>query len=369
MSWLKRYREILVGLAFAPIGMVVGYGIGKVIKLEKGTLPDFGIWLIVALAVNSFLVIAWHELGHVLGGLLVGFRFYLYAVGPLRVDRGPAGLEWKFNRNLSLWGGIAAAAPDPEKANSLSDLRPKMFSLVAGGPVASLLGALLLWPAMQSWRTDPWFAMVTGTFGILSILIFFATMLPVKTGGYMSDGSRILHLLAGTAASDRWMTSVMISTNALAIRPREWPEEWMEAITKDVSEDYDGIMALWLRYSWHSDREEHQAALYWLEKALAAVDKWPEAARPIVYQSAADYYARVEKDPVRAREFFNQANRPGFVAPPLLALSEAGVLAVEGRKDEAQGAIERALPALELVSGSSRQALQESIDELRAGLN
>ena len=53
-----------------------------------------------------------HELGHVLAGWLVGFRFQLFVIGPLRLERGDSGsVRLRLNRDPALFGGVASSLP------------------------------------------------------------------------------------------------------------------------------------------------------------------------------------------------------------------------------------------------------------------
>src|SRR5688500_7334499 len=56
-------------------------------------------------------------------------------------------------------------------------------------------------------------------------------MLPLKSGGLMSDGARIKMLLAAGAAAERYCLITALSGAARAgQRPRDWDENWMQRI-------------------------------------------------------------------------------------------------------------------------------------------
>ena len=71
---------------FAIAGMWFGHTIGGVLK-KGGTISALQGWHLAAFVPVTLLVIAWHELGHVVGGWLSGFRLVLFAVGPLKIER------------------------------------------------------------------------------------------------------------------------------------------------------------------------------------------------------------------------------------------------------------------------------------------
>jgi hypothetical protein len=98
-----------------------------------------------------FICLVAHELGHLCAGLVVGFRFHLFAIGPLLIERkeaGRIGIGW--NRVLSFYGGAVSTLP-----NKTDGLRRRYAIAVAGGPLASLLVAILAAASMDLLRSAP----------------------------------------------------------------------------------------------------------------------------------------------------------------------------------------------------------------------
>ncbi len=365
---LKKYKSLLTGLAFIPVGAVVGYFVGKALKSSPIELT-IGIEIIPMTLVVMLLVLAAHELGHVIGGRLAGFRFYLYAVGPLRIDGVNGELRFQWNRNASLWGGIAASGPDPKALPSNEDLRKKMLMLVGGGPVVSLLGGLAYIPATAFWPSNQHLAAVFMIFAVGSLCIALVTMLPINNSGFVNDGARVLQLTLRQPAGMRWVSAAALGAISMSSRPREWPQELVDASTENIEPTYDGIMAMYTRYSYHLDRNEVELAQQWLERALSHVEEWPAAARPILHTGAADFYARVAPDLERARMHLKEAAKPGFVAKEVLAAAEASVLVAEGEHEKARESLKLARKSLPTLSGSSRQSLEEILDQLEAKIH
>ncbi|MCX6612433.1 MAG: M50 family metallopeptidase [Acidobacteria bacterium] len=362
---LQKYRSFWTGLLFAPVGLAFGYIIGKALKGSAKDL-QIGLAIIPITIIALWLVLAAHELGHVIGGRLAGFRFYLYAVGPLRIDGVNGSLEIKFNRNASLWGGIAAAGPDPHQVPEYEDLRKKMLMLVSGGPIVSLLGGLAFFPALAIWPSNQYLAAGLIVFAIGSLSIALVTMLPINNSGFVNDGARILQLASRNDAGRRWVWSAALGAISMSVRPRDWPAELVDSTTQNVEPTYDGIMAMWTRYGYHLDRQEFELARQWLDRALANVDAWPAAARPIIHAGAADFYARIEVDLKRARIHLGEANKPGFVTKEAVAVAESAVLVAEGKYPAARESLKLARKSLDSLSGSSRSSVEEILDQLEA---
>ncbi len=361
----KKLKQVLLGLFMGVAGIGFGYAIGK---LLKGNSLEIKVRLasVPVMILAAWLVLAAHEFGHVVGGWLAGFRFHFFAVGPLRIDRLGSRFTVKFNRTLSLWGGMAACGPDPAKIPTGDALRRRMLLLVAGGPATSLLGGLMALPAQVFWQSNPDMALGFMVFAVASLSIALVTMLPIGNHGYVNDGGRILSLVRDNADARRWMATATLGTIGSEARPRDWPAALVHEITRDPQPTYDGIMAMWLRYSWHLDRKEFAEAKHWLDLALSHVEQWPPAARPILHSSAAHFYSQLETDLPRARQHLAEARKPGFLQLEAVALSEASVLLAEGDRAAARERIGEGRRLLADTSGTARDSLRELIEELAA---
>ncbi|MBM3760489.1 MAG: hypothetical protein FJW36_09615 [Acidobacteria bacterium] len=239
----KKYHSIASVLIFAIIGLGIGYLFGKLLKSSTGSL-NIGLSIIPIAILVTWLILAFHELGHVIGGSLSGFRMHLFAVGPLRINRSGDRLEFAFNRTPSLWGGIAASLPSPEALADTETLRKQMLRVVAGGPIASLLGTLAALPAIWLWPRNQHLAAAFMIFAIGSFCIALATMLPIGNAGFVNDGSRLLQLLRRSPEGDRWVANALLGSMSLNLRPREWPAQLIEATTTDTQPSLDSILAM-----------------------------------------------------------------------------------------------------------------------------
>lgn len=363
MSIPKRFHAPIAALIMGIAGIGFGYFIGKLLKQNRGDL-HLGLEIIPVLIVDLWLVLAWHELGHLIGGWMAGFQFQFYAVGPLRLDRDGQQIRISFNRTPSLWGGMAASTPDPQNIPEGESLRNKMLLVVSGGPLASVLGGLMAIPAFALWQTHPTAAAAGFIFAVASTLIALVTMFPIGNGGFVNDGGRILNLLRRDQAAYLWMSMATLGSLSRRTRPRLWPAHLIEDATRNPEPSFDGIMAMWMRYSWHLDRKELPEAKHWLEQALGHVNAWPPAARPILHSSAADFYSRLEPNVPRARHHLSEAQKPGFMPAEALALSEASVLLAEGNKPAAREKILTSRKLLDTTTGTSRDSIRELIEEL-----
>jgi hypothetical protein len=353
-----RAKKIGSIVLFALIGAGVGYFVGKLLPKPTGPREPLGWWFIPLLVLMPWLAIAWHELGHVIGGWLSGFRLVLFTAGPLRIDRQGERLRMSWNRTPSLWGGVAATTPSPGET---SDMRRKMMTMVAGGPLASLLGGLLLLAAfwLRAGEGPLRLALLVG--GAVSLTIALATLLPFSSGGFVNDGQRILQLLRGGESVERWIAGANLSAWSMTTRARQWPEDLVRAHSDGAPATFDGVLARWMRHSWHADRGEIAEAGQWLDEALAQREILPSSVRPIVDATAAEFHARHTGDAERAGRHWSQVGRASMLPAHALALTEAAVMAAQGRREEARGAAERARRGVRHLHGSVREQAEETL--------
>jgi hypothetical protein len=320
-------------------------------------------WLVVAcVPLLAFLSILLHELGHVAGGWLAGFRFALLILGPFRVERSGSRIRCTWNRSWALAGGMAGSMPV-----RFNNLRRGMLLMVAGGPLVSLLSTLLALAA--GWLligSLPTLGVLCYLFGIVSGGIAIATLIPSTLGGFTSDGGRLLQLARGGPAVDRWCALAALAGLSMANqRPREWPAALIEQATAQPDQTFDHGSAAWMRYSFHWDRNEKQQAAEWMAKALESAPHWPAAARHTLYAGAAYHFAMENHDATQAREFLNQAGTDGFLQPEQLLLAEGAVRLAEGDREGALAAAAKGLAAHAGCTDINSVLYRELLEDLR----
>jgi len=228
------FTKLLSIVLFAMLGMGVGFFIGKGLK----TLPELTSkvdallwWDLLLLPLSFLLVLAVHEAGHLLGGFRKGMRFLLYIVGPFQLTRTASGIRFNWIFNLGTFGGLAAATPDPDQP-----IRPQFLSLIAGGPLASLVLAAIGFAL---------FLLVDGRVGahaliiaLFSALIFIVTAVPSRAGGFMSDGMQFIEVLrGGDAVLERQQLTGLMAQSMAGIRPRDWKADWLEPAAQEGAGD------------------------------------------------------------------------------------------------------------------------------------
>ena len=334
-------------VALAGAGAVFGGQLAKWLRQQSGAgsgrldldRPEI-IGLIVVLLLTLHLMLLAHELGHLIGGRLVGFRAFLLIVGPIRLERGDAGWHLHMNRSAALWGGLAGSTP-----TNGANLRLRSAVMIAAGPLTSLvvgLGGLSLWwvrhPAGLG-ATTPYvdvvllFTLLCG--GAASLTIGIATLLPLRTTGFLSDGARLLRLLQNGPVARRDMALQSIIAQSLA---GQRPRDWSRALIDEALSVRDGTpfeFTAWQLAQFHAlDNGRAAEAMEWLARVVAGINLLTPALRPGVRYEAARQLA-LHGDIPAAQAQLDAATGQAIGAPFAQALAQATLLAMTGRRQEA----------------------------------
>ena len=344
-----RWQIGLVTLVMAIAGGVFGYLLataGASFLPGSLSLKALTAWDLLALPVIIVFVLAFHEAGHLAGGMSRGMRFLLFIAGPFGWVRGKDGVRFRWFFNLGTLGGVAAAMPVPGLP-----LKPQLTRLVVGGPLASLVlaaaGFAVFW--FVPGRVGA-YALVTAG---LSLAIFVVTAVPMRSGGFMSDGMQLRQLRRQPAMVERRARLLALMGQGLAgLRPRDYDRESLthaQAITGDEAL-YD--VGVWL-YSYFNalDAGDVAAAEGFLARVEPLFDDYPDGFRQAIAIELALFEALHRRRLDQAHAWLARA-RGGVVDVSRRRLAEAAVAAREGRRDDALAA----LKAAEAKLGSSMDA-------------
>lgn len=186
-KYTKYLEWILMGvLLFGVLRLTKEFGFVENLKPET---QQGKYLMMIGIVIIAFIVLAVHELGHLIAGLINGFRFELFVVGPLGFKRENDKVKLYLNKNLGYYGGVAATAPVDDSADN-----PKKFAKVLlAGPIASVLFAGVCF--VMAYLAGKPLGMIFYAGGAISIAIFFATTVPSRTGMFFTDRKRYQRLV------------------------------------------------------------------------------------------------------------------------------------------------------------------------------
>ncbi len=352
-------KSLLLGLAFGLGGGVLGWGAGHFatrggwLASRLDTLSAFDL---LALPLLAFLALLVHELGHLAGGMSRGMRFMLLIVGPLRLRRTVSGIKLDWFLRAETLGGLAAALPDMTRP-----MRGQLLPLIAGGPVASLLLTALALSAAAV--TDGRLSSYLTLLGLLSIPIFVVTALPMRAGGFLSDGRQFLEQVRGGRAVEQRTMLIAAYAEALSgVRPRDRdPLPLERAIALRGEEPLRDLSAAMIAFQVALDRRDLAAAGEWIDVLAEGHDAYLAGFRQSIACDVAYFAARYRHDPAVAAVWYARA-KGGVVEQSQRALTEAAIAIATGDAPLALQAVERGVRHLGDISDAGSIPLL--VDEL-----
>ena len=363
-DWWSFIRSMALGGGLA-LGayLVISRWLPTVPKAHLGAVGRLVLFVGVLVAAAGAPLV--HELGHVIGGAFVRFRFVFLAWGPFRVVREGDRVRVRMNKDLGHAGGIALSLP-----TTMEDLARRNAIVVATGPVVSVvLGVVAL---TASWLTGIWrspaamsdpalavLGLVAAAFGVASIGIGLVTLIPGHTGGLSTDGAQLLRYVRGGPEADRHGTLITMAAVATsATRPRDWPRDLAPRLTTADPASTDALLAESLVYYQALDDGDLHRAHRALSTLLQRTIVKGRRARAPYAQEAAFYELAVRGDASAAGRWLDEELGGSITDVPmrkvlveLLTLARVVDAGDATAAAKARSRVEDALPALAARSG------------------
>ena len=244
-----------------------------------------------------FFAVIWHELGHLLAGRLVGFRFVLVTFGPFRLAREATGLRFSLiNTNLMQWQGRALSIPP-----SFGDYRHQRMVLLAGGPLATGLHLCLLLALNDSLRDQvvpAWLGLALLWLLLTAVMLLPATAVPQKIGGNYTDVARIWQMWrGGKKLRQQLALTNLIEASLRGVEPANLDDSFVARTLTAPAESDEALVGHYIAHTQALERGEVDAAAVLLEQTLVRLQWRPPAQRsPVILAAAAYFVARYGQD-------------------------------------------------------------------------
>lgn len=349
----------LIGATLVALAVAIGPFIGsefadnrlvrKIAEADEAKTP----WILLAFPFLMLIVLGVHEIGHLIGGLSRGMRFLLLIVGPFGWHASASGPRFEWNTNVALMGGLAATLPTEVG----SSLRRQLLVMIAGGPLASLLLAIFAIAAVI--YVDARIAAYCIIIAATSFGIFLVTLIPMRAGGFMSDGMQLIDVWrGGTAVVERSALMRIFAQSLDGVRPRDWDPEALAELSRADSADPTRRTG-WLLYSfmWAMDGRRDADIAHYRALLESRVDGYPSGFRQSVHvELAIGAWLAGDTDAVRRHL---AASEGGIVEKSRRLLAQAALARLEGRDEDCERDRLLALEALAKASDAGQQKLTE----------
>src|SRR5882724_423350 len=213
----------------------------------------------VIVAVWMLLVLI-HELGHLVGGLLVGFRFEYIRIGPFTIERsGKVTQHWTWH---DLASGMTLARPVSRTA-----LKWRFFVYFAAGPAANLITAYCAFKLMP--RNNSLAAAIGLAIFLGSIFMGFVNLVPARARTQMLDGLKIWILIFTRKRRDRMLLLLTFAADARrGDRQAFMADNRVEPSTLIIDGSCEQVVTNWLAFYKAMAAKDHEVAGQCLENCL-----------------------------------------------------------------------------------------------------
>lgn len=336
----------------------------------QNSIFQSGWLLLVAVTLVLLLTAVVHEVGHLLAGYLVHFRFHTLVVGLLRISRVNGRLQFQRERGGSFFNGLAASLP-----THMDNLARRLLWFALGGPLASLLFALValavaLFLGSELRRMlDYLWLWECSLFAAISAYFFFLTSLYPGSyyNGMVADGGRIAMLLARSPESARWQALVQLNVADLhGERPSTWDENLLRQSLIQPDNSHDYLTALLMNYHHELDRKRPSQAAAFLEEAINLPVAWAAGMRSRLAVEKAYLMAHLLNDAPTAQELLAHVKIGRQDTDPLFCRAEAALRLLQGQHELATQSAARGLSALpDDITSGQQLAEKEWLQALR----
>ncbi|MBQ9933076.1 MAG: hypothetical protein IJO69_04495 [Ruminiclostridium sp.] len=271
----KKKRKIswqgaLMFLVFLVLGGVCGVMIAQHMDTIAGpdTSPGQTLFYFAGMVLVLYLLlvlqIVIHEGGHLVFGLLSGYRFSSFRVASFMWIRQDGKLRF---RRLSLAGTGGQCLMDPP---DMVDGKLPVVLYNLGGSILNLISALL---GILLWRFTldlAFWPVVFLMFSLIGVIYALVNGIPLRLGAVDNDGHNALALGKDPATlRSFWIQMKMAALQAQGVRLRDMPEEWFEVPDEEgMKNSLVAVLAVF-RCSRLMDEHRFQAAREEMAKLIS----------------------------------------------------------------------------------------------------
>ena len=248
----RALKSILYISVFLIVGFAIGYGFGKLFgsgHTEHVQTADIAEWKHIALVVitaflglfvGSFLQLIVHEAGHLVCGLITGYKFVSFRVFNYTLYKEDDKFKVK-KFSLSGTAGQCLLSPPDRPVEKV----PTALYLLGGVLFNLILSAICI--AVAEWGTDnKYLLLVLFMTALIGILLALSNGIPMLVGGFPNDGYNVFHLNGNLKEKSAMLN--ILRANALiqeGTRPGDLPDEYFSNVhDADLAKSLEANLAL-----------------------------------------------------------------------------------------------------------------------------
>ncbi len=217
---------VLIIILFVIAGGAAGYGLAAFADLSGAETREFFLMmvgLIVSVYIGSFLQIVIHEGGHLIFGLLSGYRFCSFRIGSFMWIR--QGGKLVFRRfSLAGTGGQCLMGPP-----DLTDGKVPYILYNLGGALMNLISAAIFFAIAFLFKDNLAVLVFFAAAAAMGLILALMNGIPLKLAMVNNDGRNIIDI--GKSRREMysfWLQMKIAELQAEGARLKDMPQEWFE---------------------------------------------------------------------------------------------------------------------------------------------
>lgn len=223
---MKKAAKFLMILLGAALGL--GLGVGLAMMLDR--MPELPVGAMIAVDLLALtmlygyflLNVILHEAGHLLFGLLTGWRFVSFRIGSALWRRGPDGRLTRSKFSLAGTAGQCLMAPPPWREEGFPCV---LYNL--GGVIVNIATAAIF--ALAAWAlwARPLAALLLIEGAAVALVMGVTNGVPLPGMAVANDGSNLVSMLRSRHARRAlWIQMSVAAAQAEGMRLADMPETW-----------------------------------------------------------------------------------------------------------------------------------------------
>ena len=228
-GWQQHIGTAFMMLMGAICGVIIVWYIDKssADTLYQRLLLFAGLFLGTYAALFFHIIV--HEAGHLVFGLLTGYRFSSFRIASLLLLKENGKWKWKRLSIVGTGGQCLMAPPD------INDGKMPLVLYNLGGSLSNTVtGALCLFGYLI-WSDIPLLSPLLLIFAVVGFIIALMNGIPLRMGTVDNDGYNAFALSKNKEATEAfWVQLKVAEQTAKGVRLRDMPDEWFAVPTDEA---------------------------------------------------------------------------------------------------------------------------------------
>lgn len=219
----KKGKQLSLTVFMVLLGILCGVWIGIAIDdmlIEEGIFPGI-LFVVIELWIAVYAQILIHEAGHLVFGLLGGYRFSSFRIGSFMWIREEGKLRLK-RYSLAGTGGQCLMAPPNVPAGEMPVV---LYNF--GGCLLNLISAGIFFCLERVTDGYLWISMLFMMLAVIGLVFALSNGIPLRLGTLDNDGYNALSLRKDPQARYSFWLQLKLNEQLLyGVRLKDMPEEW-----------------------------------------------------------------------------------------------------------------------------------------------